>query len=116
VSSGSLTPGKGNRLVLANTEELHDRIEQLCTRIRELENALRTLQESVSEEPHPLLRTGVLQQKTPQTSLPDSASLPPPLPPTQPQILPELPPELVDNADFNSTRNDDDNFVDAFGT
>ncbi|KAF8899388.1 fungal-specific transcription factor domain-containing protein [Infundibulicybe gibba] len=52
---GSLTTGKGNRMVLANTEELHDRIESLSTRIRELEDALRTLQESVSSSPHPLL-------------------------------------------------------------
>ena len=42
-------------MVLANTEELHERIEILCGRIRALEDALRILQASVSTEPHPLL-------------------------------------------------------------
>jgi len=61
---GALAHGKGNRFILANTEELHERIEQLCVRNRELERALQTLQESVSTEPHPLLpstsATGIL--------------------------------------------------------
>ncbi|KAJ6520565.1 fungal-specific transcription factor domain-containing protein [Mycena sanguinolenta] len=61
---GHLTSGKGNRLVLANTEELHHRIENLVVRIRELEDALRTLHESVSHDPHPLLRTDLLHLKT----------------------------------------------------
>ncbi|KAK1228600.1 hypothetical protein PQX77_008350 [Marasmius sp. AFHP31] len=65
---GSLTAGKGNRLVLANTEELHDRIEGLCGRIRELEAALRVLQMQVSDEPHPLLTPDLLQLKAPQTN------------------------------------------------
>lgn len=42
-------------MVLANTEELHERIESLCGRIRALESALRTLQAVVSSDPHPLL-------------------------------------------------------------
>ncbi|KAF7340940.1 Zn(2)-C6 fungal-type domain-containing protein [Mycena sanguinolenta] len=61
---GHLTSGKGNRLVLANTEELHHRIENLVARIRDLEDALRTLQESVSHDPHPLLRADLLHLKT----------------------------------------------------
>ncbi|KAF9461945.1 fungal-specific transcription factor domain-containing protein [Collybia nuda] len=114
---GSLTPGKGNRLVLANTEELHDRIEQLCIRVRELENALRTLQDSVSQEPHPLLRTGSLQPQTPSHApRTEAPSLPPSLPPTRPPTSPQSPPEPVENADLTSTKNDDDGFVDAFGT
>ena len=58
---GVLTPGKGNRLVLANTEELHHQIDQLRSRNRELENALRQMQENVSDQPHPLLRTDTLR-------------------------------------------------------
>jgi hypothetical protein len=47
--------GKNNKMILANTEELHDRIDAVSARNRELENALRTLQESLSDQPHPLL-------------------------------------------------------------
>ncbi|KAF7783869.1 transcriptional regulator family: Fungal Specific TF [Agaricus bisporus var. burnettii] len=53
---GALTPGKNNRMILANTDELHDRIDHLTSHIRELEGALRTLQASVSNDPHPLLQ------------------------------------------------------------
>ncbi|THH05829.1 hypothetical protein EW145_g4510 [Phellinidium pouzarii] len=42
-------------MILANTEELHDKIESLLERIRLLEDALKTLQSSVSTQPHPLL-------------------------------------------------------------
>ncbi|KAL0069471.1 hypothetical protein AAF712_003506 [Marasmius tenuissimus] len=68
LAKSSLTAGKGNRLVLANTEELHDRIDGLCGRIRELEAALRVLQMQVSDEPHPLLTPDLLQLKAPQTN------------------------------------------------
>ncbi|KAF9259356.1 hypothetical protein L218DRAFT_908477 [Marasmius fiardii PR-910] len=71
---GSLTTGKGNRLVLANTEELHDRIDILCSRIRELESALRVLQMQCFDEPHPLLTPDLLQLKAPQSTLPAKAS------------------------------------------
>ncbi|PFH47589.1 hypothetical protein AMATHDRAFT_67507 [Amanita thiersii Skay4041] len=54
--NGVLIPGKGNKLILANTEELHDRIDHLSLRIKELEGALCELQSSVSDKPHPLLR------------------------------------------------------------
>ncbi|KAH7926867.1 hypothetical protein BV22DRAFT_1062124 [Leucogyrophana mollusca] len=53
--SGSLTAGKGNRLVLANTEELHNKIEVMSARIRELEDALAVVHAEVSDHPHPLL-------------------------------------------------------------
>lgn len=46
---------KGNRTILASTEELHERNEKLSTRIRELEDALDALQASISDQPHPLL-------------------------------------------------------------
>ena len=42
-------------MILANTEELHDQIEALLDRVKLLEDALRTLQASVSTQPHPLL-------------------------------------------------------------
>ncbi|EIW87438.1 hypothetical protein CONPUDRAFT_45173, partial [Coniophora puteana RWD-64-598 SS2] len=54
--NGSLTAGKGNRMVLANTEELHNQIEIMSTRIRELEDALTILQSEVSDKPHDLLK------------------------------------------------------------
>ncbi|KAK7464152.1 hypothetical protein VKT23_006318 [Stygiomarasmius scandens] len=62
---GSLTAGKGNRLVLSGTEELHERIYTLCSRIRELEEALASLQVQLSQDPHPLLRSDLLQLKVP---------------------------------------------------
>lgn len=52
-------------MVLANTEELHEKIERLCSRVRELEDALRTLQSTVSERTHPLLQEDLLNLKTP---------------------------------------------------
>ncbi|TFK21631.1 hypothetical protein FA15DRAFT_672387 [Coprinopsis marcescibilis] len=58
---GVLTSTKGNRMVLSGTEELHERIGDLGARIRELEGALRALQEQVSDEPHPLLCSDVLR-------------------------------------------------------
>ncbi|KIY72318.1 hypothetical protein CYLTODRAFT_440727 [Cylindrobasidium torrendii FP15055 ss-10] len=66
---GALTTGRGNRLVLANTEQLHARIDQLCSRIRELEDALRALQTTVSANSHELLREDLLQIKSPESSL-----------------------------------------------
>ncbi|KAL1712216.1 hypothetical protein EV715DRAFT_214104 [Schizophyllum commune] len=44
---GQLVSGKGNRFFLANTEELHDEIDRQKTRIRELEQALRDVQNGV---------------------------------------------------------------------
>ncbi|KAF7964906.1 hypothetical protein HWV62_1757 [Athelia sp. TMB] len=63
---GSLTAGRGNRMVLANTAELHTRIEVLQQRVRELEDALRILhtnyQGSAAQE-HPLLSEAMLAIK-----------------------------------------------------
>ncbi|KAI0770290.1 hypothetical protein C8Q74DRAFT_1274551 [Fomes fomentarius] len=52
---GSLTGGKGSRFILANTEQLHDKIKSMSLRIRELEDALGELQTG-----HPLLREDLL--------------------------------------------------------
>ncbi|KAJ7511773.1 fungal-specific transcription factor domain-containing protein [Mycena galericulata] len=96
---GQLTSGKGNRLVLANTEELHERIENLCARIRELEDALRTLQETVSDRPHPLLRTDLLHLKTRPAS--DDAS----------------PSSNGSGSSYEvPERSEEESFIDAFGT
>ncbi|PVG02745.1 hypothetical protein CPB86DRAFT_539882 [Serendipita vermifera] len=52
---GNLVAGKGTRFILSNTQELHDKIEALQARIKELEAALAQLQSKVTSEPHPLL-------------------------------------------------------------
>ncbi|KAI1790935.1 fungal-specific transcription factor domain-containing protein [Ganoderma leucocontextum] len=53
---GSLiTGGKGTRQAVADVEELKNKIDQLQTRSNALETALRTLQATVSDIPHPLL-------------------------------------------------------------
>ncbi|KAK7063598.1 Zn(2)-C6 fungal-type domain-containing protein [Favolaschia claudopus] len=110
---GQLTSGKGHRLVLANTEELHDRIEHLVSRIRELEDALRTLHETVSDEPHPLLRTDLLHLKaTPfsyqspserTSSSSDSRA-----------TTSTVPTEPTDET--AESRTEEENLIDAFGT
>lgn len=61
----SLTTGKGNRFVLANTEELHDKISVLANRVRQLEDALQEAHATRTSEPHPLLTTELLQLKRP---------------------------------------------------
>jgi hypothetical protein len=44
-----------NRFILSNTQELHNKIEALQGRIKELEAALALLQSKTTSEPHPLL-------------------------------------------------------------
>ncbi|KZV82711.1 hypothetical protein EXIGLDRAFT_843477 [Exidia glandulosa HHB12029] len=68
---GSLIPGKSNRFILADTKQLHERIEELSNRIRELEDALKASHAgNGSSSPHPLLRDELLHLKAPlQTSL-----------------------------------------------
>lgn len=51
-------------MVLANTEELHDKIDNLRSRVRDLEDGLRSLHSTVSDQPHPLLRNDLLNIKT----------------------------------------------------
>ncbi|KAH9946504.1 hypothetical protein B0H21DRAFT_743137 [Amylocystis lapponica] len=62
---GSLTTGKGNRFVLANTEVLHDKITDLATRVRQLEDALQSAHGQLSQGVHPLLTDELLQIKRP---------------------------------------------------
>ncbi|KAI0331503.1 hypothetical protein GY45DRAFT_1345320 [Cubamyces sp. BRFM 1775] len=62
---GSLTTGKGNRFVLANTEVLHDKITILANRVRALEDALHEAHSSISNQPHPLLTDELRALKRP---------------------------------------------------
>ncbi|KAJ7643980.1 hypothetical protein FB45DRAFT_285047 [Roridomyces roridus] len=58
---GALQSGRGSRFILANTEQLHEKIAQLSDRVRQLEEGL----ESVQAE-HPLLATDLRRIKTSQ--------------------------------------------------
>ncbi|KAG9017106.1 hypothetical protein FRB90_001710 [Tulasnella sp. 427] len=61
-----LTTGKlGGRFILANTEELHEKISELQNRITDLEDALTVSHAAHSSHPHPLLRPDLLALKTP---------------------------------------------------
>lgn len=51
--------------MLANTEDLHDKIGQLSNRVRALEDALAESHASVSHDPHPLLTEELLRIKHP---------------------------------------------------
>ncbi|KIY52850.1 hypothetical protein FISHEDRAFT_34165, partial [Fistulina hepatica ATCC 64428] len=62
---GALTTGKGNRFVLANTESLHDKINELSNRVRHLEDALKESHALHSVDPHPLLSEQLLKIKRP---------------------------------------------------
>ncbi|KAG8951810.1 hypothetical protein FRC04_005502 [Tulasnella sp. 424] len=57
-----LAPG---RFILANTEELHEKISELQSRITDLEDALGVSHAAHSSHPHPLLRPDLLALKTP---------------------------------------------------
>ncbi|TFK69541.1 hypothetical protein BDN72DRAFT_767830 [Pluteus cervinus] len=52
--------------ILANTEQLHDKILQLGDRVRQLEDALEVMQAGSSSQPHPLLAPELLRIKTSQ--------------------------------------------------
>ena len=54
-----------SRFILANTEQLHDKINQLATRVRQLEDALAHSHSMGSAMPHPLLSDDLLQIKRP---------------------------------------------------
>jgi len=83
-------------LVLANTEELHNKIEVMSARIRELEETLRQMQSEASDLPHPLLSDTitVISNDSPESSSSSS------YPEQQPQ---------------HSNKADPDSVIDAFG-
>ncbi|KAF9072338.1 fungal-specific transcription factor domain-containing protein [Rhodocollybia butyracea] len=76
---GSLTTGKGNRFVLADTNELQGKIEELASRAKVLEEALAKSHSLVSPQPHPLLSDDLLQitrpikEESPERGLPPTA-------------------------------------------
>lgn len=49
-----------NRFILANTEQLHDKIKVMSERIRKLEDALKTDHSQLSSVEHPLLHQDLL--------------------------------------------------------
>ena len=61
---GALVSGKGTRFILANTEQLHEKVHDMSDRIRQLEDALQILQSRASPEPHPLLSPDLLTVKS----------------------------------------------------
>jgi len=102
-------------MVLTGTEELHNTIESQSSRIRELENALKTLQAGVSDGPHPLLRTDVLHTLSQSRSAPSSSSSSAHRPPSSGQsstssAINPTPPLREIKAE------EEGNVIDAFGT
>jgi len=66
-----------SRFVLASTQELHEKISELCQRVRDLEDALRYSHSIVSSERHHLLTDELLQIKSPlQREPPSSRNIP----------------------------------------
>jgi hypothetical protein len=64
---GVLVSGRGTRFILANTEQLHSKIQEMSNRIRSLEDALRALHSQHSanaDEVHPLMRADLLGIKS----------------------------------------------------
>lgn len=61
---GALVSGKGTRFILANTEQLHEKVHEMSDRIRQLEDALQILQSRSTPEPHPLLSPDLLSVKS----------------------------------------------------
>ena len=54
-----------HRFVLANTEFLHEKINALSSRVRQLEDALEQSHANLSTEPHPLLTAELRALKKP---------------------------------------------------
>ncbi len=53
------------RFVLANTEALHEKIEQLSHRVRSLEDALSVAHKAIASDRHPLLSDELMRIKNP---------------------------------------------------
>ncbi|KAI6099373.1 hypothetical protein EV401DRAFT_2093454 [Pisolithus croceorrhizus] len=86
--NGSLSTGLGTRSVLAATEPLYHRINELSERIQQLEGALSEFQALHSTEPHPLLLPDPFGASQPEDDAgPPSASDP---------VIIEHPPDFVE--------------------
>lgn len=59
------SPPPRHSFVLASTQDLHEKINQLANRVRDLEDALRASHTLHSVEPHPLLSEDLLRIKAP---------------------------------------------------
>src|SRR5258708_28602195 len=59
------SPNSIHRFVLASTQELYEKITELCSRVRDLEDALRTMHAQNSKDPEPLLTDELLRVKAP---------------------------------------------------
>jgi hypothetical protein len=76
---GCLTTGKGSRFVLSGSEELHERIDVLTERIRELEIGLGSLHSETNPSvPHPLLEESKMKLKSAQVGRSHVRTRPPP--------------------------------------
>jgi hypothetical protein len=64
------------RFVLASTQELHEKISELQTRVRELEDALRVSHSHLSADSHPLLADELLKIKAPLQREPPASRSP----------------------------------------
>ncbi|KZS94500.1 hypothetical protein SISNIDRAFT_453426 [Sistotremastrum niveocremeum HHB9708] len=62
---GALTTGRGNRFILAGSEQLHNKISTLSERIHDLERALEESHSRHSSETHRLLHPDLLEIKAP---------------------------------------------------
>lgn len=62
-SFGSHSSSCEYSFILADTEQLHEKIYEMSNRIRQLEDALAIFQASVSEQRHPLLSDELLKVK-----------------------------------------------------
>ncbi|KAF7302363.1 Zn(2)-C6 fungal-type domain-containing protein [Mycena chlorophos] len=111
---GQLASAKGHRLVLANTEELHDRIETLTSRVRDLEDGLRKLNESCTDRPHPLLKPELLAIKNPPlANFRENLHVIPPFRESDSASSSASPPS---DSGSGPPRTDEENLMDAFGT
>ena len=64
---GVLVSGKGTRFILANTEQLHSKIQEMSDRIRSLEDGLQAIHSehaSHPDQPHPLMQPALLGIKS----------------------------------------------------
>ena len=61
---------------MASTTELHEKISELSTRVRDLEDSLRSSYSQISSEPHPLLSEDLLRIKAPLQREPSSNRTP----------------------------------------
>ena len=64
-----------SRFILADTEQLHNKIAEMSHRIRQLEDALAIFQSAVSEEPHALLSDELMKIKFGAEALPRSKKM-----------------------------------------